>query len=187
MRSAAKSQAGSGNLAMAHQQGSITSVQKPAPVNNSSYTPLKCTERTKKGLKRTKKGLNSVVKQPLSLVSNATGGAALAGLGGGGCRLSLGEQGRKRGETLEVQSLPQSHALQKTGGIFCVFAGKVDPSPAPAGFRHHGAWGEGTRGHSRCPALRGALRARQNICRNKITKPPPTPDRGCAGGPTKAQ
>lgn len=92
MRSAAKSQAGSGNLAMAHQQGSITSVQKPAPVNSSSYTPrLKVYGKDKKRAEKEKKGLNSVVKQPLSLVSNATGGAALAGLGGGGCRLSLGE------------------------------------------------------------------------------------------------
>lgn len=69
--------------------------------------------------------------------------------------------------------LLQSHLLQETGGILCLFlAGKVDPSPAPVGFHHRGSWEEGTRGHSQGLASRGALRARQNICKNKTTKPP---------------
>lgn len=52
-----------------------------------------------------------------------------------------------------------------------LLAGKVDPSPAPAGFHHQGLGEEGTWGHSQGLALRGALRAQQNICKNKSTKP----------------
>lgn len=60
-------------------------------------------------------------------------------------------------------------------------AGKADPSPAPAGF-HHPVWEEGTRGHSRCLALRGEHRGHGKIFAEiKLQRPP---GRGCAGGPT---
>lgn len=52
-----------------------------------------------------------------------------------------------------------------------LLAGKVDPSPAPVGFHHRGSGEEGTWGHSQGLALRGAPRTRQNICKNKSTKP----------------
>lgn len=121
-----------------------------------------------------------MVKQPLSLVSNATE-VVQGELRGVGYKKRRNAGGTKRGESLEVQS----QVLQKTGGILSfLLAGKVDPSPAPAGFHHRGSGEKGTWGHSQGLALRGALRARQNICKNKTTKPP---ERGCAGGPTKAQ
>lgn len=134
-------------------------MQKPAPVHISSYKP-----RLKMYKKDKKKELNSSVKQTLSLVSNPKGGAGPAGPGRGGCRESLGEEGTKRGEILEVQSLLQSREKQgvffvenRRGFVSFLVAGKADLSPAAAGFHHGGSLEEGTWGHWQGLALRGAL------------------------------
>lgn len=112
------------------------------------------------------------MKQPLSLVSKATGGAELAGW----AEVVQGEPwgvGYKKRRNFGATKPPPEPRFAGNRRDFVSFllAGKVDPSPAPVGFHHRGSGEEGTWGHSEGPALRGALRAQQNICKKKSTTP----------------
>lgn len=83
--------------------------------------------------------------------------------------MSLGEQDKKR---RNFGGTEPCFAENKRDFVSLLPAGEVDPSPAPAGFHHRGSGEKGTWGHWQGLALRGAPRARQNICKNKTPKPP---------------
>lgn len=134
-------------------------MQKPAPVNNSHST----VNKTYKKDKERAEFLGKTAPESC-LLCYRRGCTARPG----GCRVSLGEQGEKKRRKFGGTKPPPKPCFAGNRRGFVSFLS----GPAPAGFHPRGSWQKGTRGHWQGLALRGALRAWENIYKIKTTKPP---------------